>query len=168
MAGARAAARAARLAPLALYGVLGATVWDRPLVDRVGSVACGAAPGGRARRGSWAEQLSYLWQLYLPRAPNLNDLLPGVPPYDTVVQGPGRPLRLARLPASPRGCTRSRRRSGVIVAVLALLCALWQRRAALRAPLGEPLVFGALAAGLAVAIGGRGLPASSNDGGAAS
>src|SRR5688500_11340981 len=138
------------LAPLALYGLLGATVWDRPLVDRVSSVTSGAAPGS-ARDWQWAEQVSYLWQLYLPRVPNLNDLIPAVPVYDVWFKGlvgrfgwldygfPGWVYPVA---------------AGVWVVVAVLAGArLWQLRAVLRRRWAELAVFAAMAGGLALAIG---------------
>ena len=107
------------VAPLAVYGVLGATVWDRPLVDRVAGVTSARAPADVAAVARWREQLSYPWQLYLPRAAVLDDLLPGVPPYDAVVQGPRRALRLARLRLPGVGLPRRRGRLSLVVAALA-------------------------------------------------
>jgi 4-amino-4-deoxy-L-arabinose transferase-like glycosyltransferase len=139
---------AAGIAPLAVYGVLGATIWDRPVVDRVSGVV--ASRSIDIRPWQWSEQLSYLWQLYLPRAPNLHDLLPGVPPYTLWFKGMvGRfgwlDYQLPSLVYPLAGVIF------VAVAVLALL-AVWKGREALRARVGEALVYGVFAAGLAAAI----------------
>ena len=58
-----AAAVGAGAAPLAVYGVLGAAVWNRPLLDRVSDVSA-TAPASQP----WTAlgQLSFLWQEYLP------------------------------------------------------------------------------------------------------
>jgi hypothetical protein len=69
----------AALFPLALYGLLGATVWSRPVVDRV-DVLKAPAP----RSGSL---LSYAWQEYLPRLPLMDDLVPGVQPWSLWFKG---------------------------------------------------------------------------------
>jgi hypothetical protein len=68
--------------PLAVYFVLGHTVWQRPLVDRVGELS-GATPKPFTVR----EYLSYTLQLYLPRLPFLADLFPGDAPYDLWFKG---------------------------------------------------------------------------------
>jgi 4-amino-4-deoxy-L-arabinose transferase-like glycosyltransferase len=144
------AAAAGALGPAALYAVLGMTIWDRPLLDRVGGVTSGAGEGA-ARPWGWAEQVSYVWQLYLPRAPNLTDLIPAVPAYDMWLKGlvghfgwldygfPDWVYPVA---------------GGVWLVVGALACVrLWQLRGALRTRWAELAVFAAMAAGLAVAIG---------------
>jgi 4-amino-4-deoxy-L-arabinose transferase-like glycosyltransferase len=140
----------AAAAPLALYGVLGATVWNRPLFDRVGSVTSGAVAGA-AREWHWPEQLSYLWQLYLPRTPNLNDLIPGVPAYDMWVEGlVGRFGWLDY--GFPDWVYPVVGMAWLLILVLAA-AGLWRRRAALRDRWAEIAVFAAMAAGLAVAVG---------------
>lgn len=53
------------IVPVAAYVVALQTVWVRPVNDAVGGL--GATPGGRTY--NIAEQLSYAWQLYLPRLP---------------------------------------------------------------------------------------------------
>jgi 4-amino-4-deoxy-L-arabinose transferase-like glycosyltransferase len=68
--------------PLAVYFALGHTVWQRPLVDRVGELA-GATP----RPFSVREWLSYAWQLYFPRPPFLTTLYPGNAPYELWFKG---------------------------------------------------------------------------------
>lgn len=139
----------AGLGPLLVYGALGVTIWDRPLVDRVGDVS--TAGGGAAGR-PWvlSEQLSYAWQLFLPRTPNLEDLLPGVPPFDFWMRGfIG---RFGWLDYDvPQWMYAVGRDVFIVIAVLALV-ALWQRRAALRPRLPEVAVYALMLAGLCAAI----------------
>jgi 4-amino-4-deoxy-L-arabinose transferase-like glycosyltransferase len=150
-----AAGLAAAVAPLAVYGVLGATVWNRPVVDRVSGVV-GTQPTS-ARPWLLGEQLSYLWQLYLPRLPNLHDLIPGFPPYSLWLKGfvghfgwLDYQLPMLTYPIAAA--------IFVTVGVLAVL-ALWRRRS-LRARVGELLVYGMFAAGLAAAIAAAGYRAA--------
>jgi hypothetical protein len=152
----------AAVAPLAVYGLLGATVWDRPLFDRVSSVTSGAAAGA-PREWHLSEQLSYLWQLYLPRTPNLDELIPGVPPYDMWFEGLvgrfgwldyGFPAWVYPVAAA----------IWVVVAALAG-AGLWHRRASLRRRLPELAVFAAMAVGLAVAVGTAAYQSFVNTGG---
>ena len=136
----------AGLVPLAVYGVLGMTVWSRPLVDRVGEVT-----SGTARPWILAEQASYLWQLFLPRAPNLTDILPGVPAYDLWFRG--LVGRFGWLDYQfPEWVYPVAAGVWIIVATLAGVT-LWQCRAVLRRRLGELAVLALMAAGLAAAIG---------------
>jgi 4-amino-4-deoxy-L-arabinose transferase-like glycosyltransferase len=67
---ARAAALAVVLAaiPVLAYVGLNHTVWDRPLWSGGGQVTSGTSSAG-----SFREELSYTWQLYLPRMPFMND-----------------------------------------------------------------------------------------------
>jgi 4-amino-4-deoxy-L-arabinose transferase-like glycosyltransferase len=139
---------AAGVVPLAVYGVLGMTIWDRPVVDRVSGVV--AERSADFKPWTWPEQLSYLWQLYLPRVPGLNDLLPGTPPYSLWFKGLVGHFGWLdyELPAVVYPV------AAVLFLILAGLAgfALWTSRAALRAHVGEVLVYGTFAAGLALAI----------------
>ena len=84
--GARSASRRARsCSRSSSTRVLGATVLDRPAVDRVGDVTASANP--LARPWQLREQLSFGWQLYLPRLPFMDDLAPGVPLVDLWQKG---------------------------------------------------------------------------------
>jgi 4-amino-4-deoxy-L-arabinose transferase-like glycosyltransferase len=157
-----AAAAGAALGPLAVYGLLGATVWDRPIVDRVGEVTAGGAPGA-AREWLLSEQVSYAWQLYLPRAPNLVDLIPGVPAYDMWLKGlVGRFGWLDYgFPAWVYPVA-----GGIWVIVGALAIArLWERRDVLRGYGGELAVLASMAAGLGVAIAIAAYQSKVNSGG---
>jgi hypothetical protein len=75
----RVVAALAALAPLALYGVAGATVWKRPVVDRVGVLSAPAPRSGSL--------LSYVWQEYLPRLPSMQDQVVGVQPWSLWFKG---------------------------------------------------------------------------------
>jgi 4-amino-4-deoxy-L-arabinose transferase-like glycosyltransferase len=156
------AAAGAALAPVAVYGLLGATVWDRPLVDRVGEVTSGAVPGA-AREWLLSEQISYLWQLFLPRTPNLVDVIPAVPVYDMWLKGlVGRFGWLDY--GFPDWVYPVAGGIWVIVGALAIT-RLWQLRDVVRGRVGELLVFGSMAAGLAVAIGVAAYQSAVNTGG---
>jgi 4-amino-4-deoxy-L-arabinose transferase-like glycosyltransferase len=134
-------------APLALYGVLGSTVWDRPLLDRAGDVTLTSST---ARPFALMEQISYLWQEYLPRLPFMTDLLPGVQPWQLWFKGfIGRFGWLDyQYPAWVY--------TVALVAVAALVAAaavnIWQRRSALRGRLAEIIVFTLAAIGFMTAI----------------
>jgi 4-amino-4-deoxy-L-arabinose transferase-like glycosyltransferase len=135
-------------APLALYGVLGATVWNRPLLDRVGDLSRDSAAAPRP--GSLTEELSFIWQEYLPRLPFMSDLLPGLHPYNAWFEGM----------IGNFGWLDYRFPSWVyplalcVIALLtvAALAHLWDRRAALRGRLAEITVFTLAAAGLMGAV----------------
>jgi predicted membrane protein DUF2142 len=66
-----AAAAAATIAPLLVYYVLGQTVWERPVIDRVGAVTAVSEP-------TLNGMVSYVWQSYLPRLPFLQDWFGGL------------------------------------------------------------------------------------------
>ena len=143
------AAAAATAAPLLVYGVLGATVWDRPVLDRVEGVTGGGAAAGRP----WqlAEQLSYLWQLYLPRLPFMTDLHPRMPLYDLWFKG--LVGRFGWLDYGFPAWVYHLALAGFAL-LLAFACAfLVRRRAVVRRRLAEPIAFAAMAAGIVAAIG---------------
>jgi hypothetical protein len=75
-------AAATAVLPLAVYGVLGQTIWRRPVLDRV-DVLAAESP----RAGGVLDQLSYVWQEYLPRLPLMSDLVPGVQPWSLWFKG---------------------------------------------------------------------------------
>ena len=74
-------------APLLLYGVLGATVWDRSPFDRVSEVGGNGVAAAAGRPWQLTEFISYAWQLYLPRLPFMSDLRPLVPPWNLWFKG---------------------------------------------------------------------------------
>ena len=135
-----AATAAAALAPLALYFLLGRTVWDRPPIDRLGA-ATGASPA------TLTGQLSYFWQLYLPRLPFLQDLIPGVPVRD--LWGDGLIGRFGWLDyAFPQWVEAAGERIVAALAVAAVV--MFVRRG--RGRIGELLVYLGVAFGLTAAI----------------
>jgi 4-amino-4-deoxy-L-arabinose transferase-like glycosyltransferase len=148
-AGSLAAGTGAAVAPVLLYGLLGQTLWSRPLVDRVSQVSADTTVvGGRPRQ--LAEQLSYGWQQFLPRTPNLQDLLPGTPPIDFWMRNLiGRFGWLDYdVPAWMYGFGRD-----VFFAIAALaVVALLQRRRVLLPRLPEIASYGLMVAGLCAAI----------------
>ena len=60
--------------PLITYYVLGQTVWDRPVIDRVSDVVGARDPQNQRTLAGLA---SYVWQAYLPRLPFLDDWFGG-------------------------------------------------------------------------------------------
>jgi 4-amino-4-deoxy-L-arabinose transferase-like glycosyltransferase len=81
----RAAGAAAAIvaAPVALYALLNATVWDRG-----GATAGGVTDATVASSAvSIRERLVYIWQELLPRLPFMHDALPGYPPWSLWFHG---------------------------------------------------------------------------------
>jgi hypothetical protein len=69
-----------------VYGLLGATVWSRPVLDRVDVLTDepARAPGFDGTPG---EYLSYLWQEFLPRLPGMDDMVAGIQPWSLWFKG---------------------------------------------------------------------------------
>jgi 4-amino-4-deoxy-L-arabinose transferase-like glycosyltransferase len=133
-------------APVVVYALLNETVWDRPLWSG-GEVT--TSVNGRAP--IFKEQLSYLWQLYLPRLPFMDDQFPAsFPPWETWFKGSigrygwldyGFDLWVYKLALA-------------VFVVLAALCAkaLIERRHALCARRSELATYALAAAGLCTLI----------------
>jgi hypothetical protein len=138
-------------APIVVYLAANA-ISGHPLLGRVTSARAGTLSH------SLGAELSYVWQLYLPRLPGMHDDFYGLSTWrqlwldgyvgrfgwhDTTF--PGWVYDLALVPA----------------AVIALLCfrALLACRAALRSRLSELLVYAAMAVGLMGLVGATGLSA---------
>lgn len=68
--------------PVVAYHVLASELFDRAAGTAAVASATAAVEGHSLRR-----ELSFVWQLFLPRAPFMNDLLPGVPPNDIWLHG---------------------------------------------------------------------------------
>jgi hypothetical protein len=70
-------AAAAFLVPVAVYEIVGRAAFDHPYFGSgsPGTAALSNGGGGGGRM----QQLSFAWQLFLPRLPFLNDQLPGLP-----------------------------------------------------------------------------------------
>jgi 4-amino-4-deoxy-L-arabinose transferase-like glycosyltransferase len=140
-------------APVALYVFLNAVVWGRPLLaDAAGvSVPSGGAPG--VRPVILREELSYIWQLFLPRVPSMTDTFRGqLPLWDTWFTGfNGRFgwLDYAFPPSFYKWIWWT-----VYFPLLALAGAgLWRLRRALRSRLVEFGVYALVVLGLVVVIG---------------
>jgi 4-amino-4-deoxy-L-arabinose transferase-like glycosyltransferase len=73
-----AAAAAVFLVPVVLYQVIGGAAFDHPYFAPGSS---GTGLGGAAVAGgrNWGEELSFIGQLFLPRAPFLHDQIAGIP-----------------------------------------------------------------------------------------
>jgi 4-amino-4-deoxy-L-arabinose transferase-like glycosyltransferase len=134
-------------APIAIYVLLCATVWDRPVWGGAG----GVSSTGQGKPANNREMLSYIWQFYLPRLPFMHDQQGAYPLWEVWFKGfigrfgwldyvfPAWVYRLAGI---------------VVVPVLALAAAgLWRGRAALRRIAPELLTYLAIVAGLALLIG---------------
>jgi hypothetical protein len=142
------AAVAAGAVPLLVYGLLGATAWQRPLIDRVSAATTAIPPGSRFSGGAW-EELSYVWEEFLPRLPGMPDLLPATRPWRLWFKGLvgnfgwldyGFPAWAYFLALA------------IVVAVVVTAAAgLWRARGAL--PAVELLVYALAALGLVVAVG---------------
>lgn len=140
---------AAGAAPLVLYGLLGATVWNRPILDRVSEVT--AAPGPGVKTAHLGERLNYMWQDFLPRLPLTSDLFPGVRLYHVWFKG-----LVGRFGWLDYGYPAWAYTLAVAIAVavgLAAAAHLWQRRTAVRRHLGEAIVYLLLVVGLCAAVG---------------
>lgn len=141
----------------ALYVALNLVAWDRSAwgggVETASRAAAGEDSGAHAI--TVAEQLSYTWQLYLPRLPFMNDQFAYFPPWQSWFKGgiglfgwldtpfDGWVYTLAALLAVP-------------IVVLALV-ALVRHRAALRARLLELVTYAAIVGGLLLSVGLLGL-----------
>ena len=83
-------------AAAALYALASVVVWDRSLYASDATVAVTPTPGLTPASGGLREELSYIWQLYLPRLPFMEDLFPASPIRRRLGGGLPRPLRMAR------------------------------------------------------------------------
>ena len=78
-------------AAVVLFGALNVVVWDRPLNGRVTTSEEQVAPSEPASEPAApitrTEQLSYTWQLYLPRLPFMQDQFAYYPLWQTFFKG---------------------------------------------------------------------------------
>jgi 4-amino-4-deoxy-L-arabinose transferase-like glycosyltransferase len=142
----------------AIYVALNVTVWDRSAwgggAELAAEVAAGKdASGGRAI--GIRDQLSYTWQLYLPRLPFMNDQFEYFPPWATWFKGG---VGLFGWLDTPFPSWVYWLAFGIAVPLVALAAlGLWRRRDALRGRLPELAVYAVLVAGLLGSIGVLGL-----------
>ena len=161
--GARARRHGRRAYAVACVGGRGTA---RPCAPRsAGASTRGPAAAGAVR--GLREGSSYLWQLYLPRLPFMEDQFPGVEPdAEPVAQRLDRPLRLAGLSWPETGLPGGALGRSCVIALLALADARPRWRAGRCAAAGSELVtYAAVGGGLLALIGvggatGRGSAAS--------
>jgi 4-amino-4-deoxy-L-arabinose transferase-like glycosyltransferase len=137
---------------------LNVLVWDRPATGRVAIRPAEVSTPSEPVVGyaiTRREQISYTWQLYLPRLPFMQDKFAEYPLWQTFFKGTiGRfgwldttfPAWVYRL-------------AGLIVLpfVLLALVALWRRRSVLRARWAELLAYAVIVLAVLVSIGVQGL-----------
>lgn len=153
-------AAAVAAAPLAAYALMSVTLWDRALIP--GGPALGTGVGaGAAAAGGARDELSFIWQLFLPRAPWLSDQFPGEPLRTIWLNGlvgrfgwldygfPSWVYTLALYVFAAVGAAAG--------------AALWQARLALRERLGELTTYLAATVGLCLLIGIADYNAHRND-----
>ena len=147
-------------AAVALYALASVFIWDRALYGADETVSVNPTDqSAPARPGSMREQISYVWQLYLPRLPFMQDQFPASPIREVWVNGfIGRFGWLDTMwsPAVYRA-------GGVILLAVAVLAAVGAVRAARRGAfagrIGEVCAYAVLAVGLLLAIGASGYSA---------
>ena len=143
-------------AVVALYALASALVWDRPLYAGEVPTAGGA---GSAAAGSLTDQLSYIWQLYLPAPPFMEDKFAGSPLRNVWVNG-----FIGRFGWLDTAWTPAVYTIGGVVLLGIVLLAVGEvlraaRRGALAGRLGELAVYATTAIGLLLLIGVSGYPA---------
>lgn len=162
-----AGAAAGVLAGAALFYVgLNALIWDRPAlgggVENAANVAAGSQPTGRPAI-TRAAQLSFTWQLYLPRLPFMNDYFPAqFPPWQIWFKGFIGVFGWLDTPFPPRAYNAAL----ALVAPLGVLfgLSLVRARSVLKGRLPELLCYAAITAGLLGSIGILGLQYFENTG----
>jgi 4-amino-4-deoxy-L-arabinose transferase-like glycosyltransferase len=139
------------------YIGLNRLVWDRSAWGGGLEAAATNATGGPAGAPGigLAEQLSYTWQLYLPRLPFMNDQFAYFPPYTSWFKGT---VGIFGWLDTSFAAWAYNLALGIAIplALLALL-GLWQRRAVLVERWPEPLTWITIAAGLLGSIGFLGI-----------
>jgi hypothetical protein len=142
----------------ALYIALNVLVWDRSAWGGGVETASRAAAGEDAAAGqaiTVAGQLSYTWQLYLPRLPFMNDQFDYFPPWQSWFKGGIGLFGWLDTPFDAWVYTVAAVLAVPIV-VLALV-ALVRHRAALRTRLLEIVTYAAIVGGLLLSVGLLGL-----------
>jgi len=136
--------------PVVVYAVVSTAVYDRPLYQ-------GDAVGGENRPPihdpNRREQASYTWQLFLPRAPWMQDLFPTESPiYDTWFKGFNGRFGLLDYEFPPAVYPWM---WWLVYLPLLVLAArgLWIKRDALRRRFGEFLAYAGLVVGLVLVVG---------------
>ena len=147
-------------AAVVLFVGLNTLVWDRPASGRV-QVSATTAPANQ-RPITRREQLSYTWQLYLPRLPFMHDEFENYPLYQTFFKGT---IGLFGWLDTPFPEWVYRLALFIVVPLVAFsLAALWRRRRALHERWMELVTYVAISGGLLLSIGLQGLPYRVNEG----
>jgi 4-amino-4-deoxy-L-arabinose transferase-like glycosyltransferase len=147
-----------------LFVALNVLVWDRPASGRVDGDAPTAAGHVETRTDpiTRVEQLSYTWQLYLPRLPFMNDQFERYPLWQTFFKGT---IGLFGWLDTPFPAWVYRVALVIVISLVALcIAALWRRRATVRARWPELVAYAAMVGGLLLSIGLQGLPYRVNTG----
>jgi 4-amino-4-deoxy-L-arabinose transferase-like glycosyltransferase len=148
-----------------LFVGLNTLVWDRPASGRVAETVTEATGELRPETSvtiTRREQLSYTWQLYLPRLPFMNDQFDNYPLYQTFFKGT---IGVFGWLDTPFPEWVYKLALFVVLPLVALcLAALWRRRRALRERWTELLAYATITAGLLLSIGLQGLPYRVNEG----
>lgn len=148
-------------AAVAVYALASVLVWDRPLFGADSTTGTNPAKvaATEVATGSQSGRLSYIWQLYLPRLPFMDDQFTASPIREIWVNGfIGRFGWLDTTWSA--GVYRA---GGVVLLGIALLAAVGAFRAARRGAfagrLGELCVYATLVVGLLLLIGAAGYSA---------
>ena len=152
-------------AAVVLFVGLNVVVFDRPASGRVSGAtvrAAGAPDPATLSPITHNAQLSYTWQVYLPKLPFMNDQFEKYPLWDTFYKGAIG--RFGWLDTTFHWQIYSL--SLLIVLPLVALCllALWRRRRVLRERWPELVAYAAIAGGLLVSIGLLGISYRYNTG----
>lgn len=142
-------ATAVAAGPVALYALLSIAVWDRNLIAGGPVLGTGVSAGDSAASGASAV-LSFMWQLFLPRAPGLSDQFVGVPLQTIWLNG-----LIGKFGWLDYEFPDAVYTVGLFVClaiVLAAGIALWQSRSAVRARAGELATYVAAVVGLCLLI----------------
>lgn len=161
----RAVARAAAIAvvvaavPALLYVLASATVWDRPVWGAAAAADPTSLPGDAVATqppaGSLREEISYIWQLYLPKLGIATALHPtSSPPVDVWLTGFVGSFGWLDYGFPPWVYTLAKWVSALVVALAAVT--LVRRREALRGRGAELATYALACVGLAVLIGAAG------------
>jgi 4-amino-4-deoxy-L-arabinose transferase-like glycosyltransferase len=133
-------------------------VWDRSAlgggIENAARIAAGSDPAA-AQPINLREQVSYTWQLYLPKLPFMSDQFANYPLWQSFFKGWIGLFGWLDTPFPNWVYTLA----AVLVLPLLALClvALWRRRAQLASRWPEILAYAAMAGGLLVSIGVLGL-----------
>jgi 4-amino-4-deoxy-L-arabinose transferase-like glycosyltransferase len=145
-------------ASVALSVGLNLLVWDRSAfgggIETAARVAAGSDPAAAAPI-TLREQVSYTWQLYLPKLPFMTDQFANYPLWQSFFKGT---IGLFGWLDTPFPAWVYTLATILVVPLLALFAvALWRRRAQLGERWPEILAYAAMVAGLLVSIGVLGL-----------